>query len=386
MSSQQSKEKEEQSPFSGLLAILLSAGFSGALAIAITEATNEDEKIPELIEQNQTPLIFMTQMDSKVDDKICLPLEGTVWDEEDPVRPRIPSGTHPNCLTGDTIIESDGIISALRTFYSGPLIEISTTQGANISVTPNHMFLTSQGFIAADFLNKGDYIINSSNTKRKTSSFHPNNNRKPITIKQVFNSLVKSTSCSSTTVPASSKDLHGDAMFSKGNIDVVRSNSFLSHAKNASPLKHLFSRLFNRGNSHLFSFSSDRSLTLFLQSVLSSNDRFMSSTRKTTSFFRSRLRHTQIHGFASSSNGNVVLTEDFSEVHSTTIQLIRQTLERFSPTIQLDKIIDIKIRFFSGHLYDIQTPSTLYSGNSIILSNCRCFYIDAITGRNLGQL
>jgi len=93
----QQEEEEEKSPFSGLLSILLGAGFSAALAIAITEPTKEDEKIPELIEQNQTPLIFMTQMDSKVDDKICLPLEGTVWDEEDPIRPRIPSGTHPNC-------------------------------------------------------------------------------------------------------------------------------------------------------------------------------------------------------------------------------------------------------------------------------------------------
>lgn len=90
-----SKEKEPQ--FSGLLSILLSAGFTSVLAIAITEATGEEEKIPMFLKQNKTPLIFMTQMDSKVDDKICLPLEGTVWDEGDSNRPKIPSGTHPNC-------------------------------------------------------------------------------------------------------------------------------------------------------------------------------------------------------------------------------------------------------------------------------------------------
>ena len=39
----------------------------------------------------------MTQRDSKVDDKICLPLEGTVWDIDDPQRPLIPATTHPNC-------------------------------------------------------------------------------------------------------------------------------------------------------------------------------------------------------------------------------------------------------------------------------------------------
>lgn len=91
-----SKEEKPQL-FSGLLSILLSAGFSAAIAIAITEATSEEERIPELIKQDKTPLIFMTRMDSKVDDKICLPLEGTVWDEGDPNRPRIPSKTHKNC-------------------------------------------------------------------------------------------------------------------------------------------------------------------------------------------------------------------------------------------------------------------------------------------------
>ncbi len=92
-----SEEETTQQQFSGLLAILLSAGFSAALAIAITEATNEEERIPMLIKQDKTPVIFMTQMDSKVDDKICLPLEGTVWDKGDNNRPKIPSGTHPNC-------------------------------------------------------------------------------------------------------------------------------------------------------------------------------------------------------------------------------------------------------------------------------------------------
>lgn len=89
--------KENQPQFSGLLSILLSVGFSSALAIAITEATGEDEKIPLLIKEDKTPVIFMTKMDSKVDDKICLPLEGTVWDKGDKNRPKIPNDTHPNC-------------------------------------------------------------------------------------------------------------------------------------------------------------------------------------------------------------------------------------------------------------------------------------------------
>ncbi len=91
------KETEQEQQFSGFLQILISAGFSVGLASAITAATQEDEKIIEFLVQDKTPLIYMTQEDSKVDDKICLHLEGTVWDKGDPARPKIPRSLHPNC-------------------------------------------------------------------------------------------------------------------------------------------------------------------------------------------------------------------------------------------------------------------------------------------------
>lgn len=91
------QRNDKQPQFSGFLSILMSVGFSFALATAITSASQEDEKIIEFIKQDKTPLIYMTQEDSKVDDKICLPLEGTVWDKGDPNRPKIPGSLHPNC-------------------------------------------------------------------------------------------------------------------------------------------------------------------------------------------------------------------------------------------------------------------------------------------------
>ena len=89
-------EEEKKEP-SGLFQILINAGFALTLATALTEAVKEDEQVPEMLKRNERPLIFMTQRDSKVDDKICLPLEGTVWNEQDPQRPQIPATTHPNC-------------------------------------------------------------------------------------------------------------------------------------------------------------------------------------------------------------------------------------------------------------------------------------------------
>ncbi len=82
---------------SGVTQVLIDAGFSLTIAATIANAFSEDEKIPELIEEGKRPLIFMTQQDSKVDDLSCLPLEGSVFDINDPQRPKIPADTHPNC-------------------------------------------------------------------------------------------------------------------------------------------------------------------------------------------------------------------------------------------------------------------------------------------------
>ena len=89
--------KKEPPRISGVTQVLIDAGFSLTIAATIANAFSEDEKIPDLIEEGKRPLIFMTQQDSKVDDLICLPLEGTVWDIDDPQRPKIPATTHPNC-------------------------------------------------------------------------------------------------------------------------------------------------------------------------------------------------------------------------------------------------------------------------------------------------
>jgi len=82
---------------SGFRNILIEAGFAAVLATSITTALNEDEKLVGMIEAGKNPLIFMTQQDSKVDDVICLPLEGNVYERNSSQRPRIPLDLHPNC-------------------------------------------------------------------------------------------------------------------------------------------------------------------------------------------------------------------------------------------------------------------------------------------------
>ena len=52
----------------------------------------------DLLGQDKPPkVVFTTQRDNKVDDKICIELAGLEFDINDPLRPIIPDDTHPNC-------------------------------------------------------------------------------------------------------------------------------------------------------------------------------------------------------------------------------------------------------------------------------------------------
>tara|TARA_R110002020_G_scaffold64430_5_gene170995 strand:+ start:9041 stop:9535 length:495 start_codon:yes stop_codon:yes gene_type:complete len=52
----------------------------------------------DLLDQEIPPkVVFTTQRDNRVDDKICLELSGLSFEIDSPLRPIIPDDTHPNC-------------------------------------------------------------------------------------------------------------------------------------------------------------------------------------------------------------------------------------------------------------------------------------------------
>ena len=58
----------------------------------------EAVSVMDLLDQDKPPkVVFTTQRDNKVDDKICLQLSGIAFEIDDPIRPIIPDDTHPNC-------------------------------------------------------------------------------------------------------------------------------------------------------------------------------------------------------------------------------------------------------------------------------------------------
>lgn len=79
--------------------------------------------------------------------------EGALIDGE-----RIWPGTEINCFPGDTLVSLDhGCQKIWRRHYEGHILS-TEIEGVKIRTTPNHPFLTNKGWVAAQFINRGDDI------------------------------------------------------------------------------------------------------------------------------------------------------------------------------------------------------------------------------------
>jgi len=360
---------------------------------------------------------WITAMDERACEE-CMANDNEIFDMGDEQPP-----LHPNCFLEGTRFKSPGgIISGLRVWYDGDIIELHFSSGSQLSVTPNHLILTPQGFAAAQFLNIGDNIFYCPDFERIVTS-DPDDDGKPSTVKNIFDTLIETSACRPITMPCSSEYLHGDGKFIKSDIKIVRSNRFLEGARNSSFLQHFGKYNFSPTDIQSFKFSGFSPLAQLFMRAAFATDGGMSGLRQSNPFFSSRLAHSNKHRFAASTwrnsgisktdinntTGNVIFrcqgfdrqstviqTDNFINVERSIIDIpcssgldipfsesfthsfpidtknICDIINSSSALIKTDKIIDIKVKSFHGFVYDFQTITTLCIGNSIITSNCRC--------------
>jgi len=314
---------------------------------------------------------FLAAEDERVCE-ICGDLDGQVFDIGK--APEVP--VHPNCLLPDTRCETPGgIISGLRAFYSGPVIETVLSNGVKITVTPNHMFLTDHGFVAADLLCEGDHILYCTGFKGIIAG-NPDDNRQPPTIKEIVESLAESSSMTTSSMPISSEDLHGDGLFGEGNVDIIRPARFLRNNSETTRFQQVCADNFDAANTAgERPLNRDRTLALFLYRAGLATDGGMSGIRQSDPFFGGRVRHTEKHGFTSPSGGDPQKFEPTSDCLPIVSCNLMNLLDGFSSIIEIQDVVAVNVVMYSGHVYDLQTYSTLYIGNGCIISNCRCTLI-----------
>lgn len=141
------------------------------------------------------------------------------------------------CVLPETIVRGN-FVAASKAFYSGEAVEIRSKLGACLWLTANHPVPTKRGLIAANRLQKSDYLFC---RFRKGIDRTDDEEYGPSPIKNVFDSIRKSGSILRDGA-VSPFEFHGDAVNFKGKIQVVLSERELM-ARDESMLRKFGNQL-----------------------------------------------------------------------------------------------------------------------------------------------
>lgn len=326
---------------------------------------------------------------------------------------------HPLCVFPNTKVIAPDIEAMTRSSYSGCVVEIGTSDGARLTVTPNHIVLTARGWVRAKNLIKGDKVINYSRGIKSVIESDPTDNDGIPTIEELFTSLLESGAVPAMSMPISSEDFKGDAP-SDGEIDIIFIDGKLRNKLNAT-LSQLIGDVLLVGASESGEVTLPRNCSLAEQLVglgLAA-DGIMSGSRIAAILLRGTLTHSQLIGLRFPSDydarlyktaandtsadiklfgdgifahpGSIHISDlldikrDFNSLKRNTASLetaldgrscdsvgLCDFISAFSGFVTFDDIIFVTNKYYSGHVYDASSLSTLYIANGIITSNCRC--------------
>lgn len=330
---------------------------------------------------------------------------------------------HPNCVLPDTEIIAPGIEAITKSDYSGDVIKFVTANGRNVTVTPNHIVPTSRGWIRAKNLIKGDKVFCYRGCIESRTIGTPTDNNRTPTIENLFASIIEAQGSTTCCVPAASIDLKGDVI-PNSKINIIFVDGKLGDKINTLMSKFISdSFLIGTGETRESVLSRDGSLSKLLIRIGLAFDGFMGRFDKGSVFFRSsatsrdlislrrasdydaRLFKYSVNNTATdfilignsqtthagsviSDNGslinlslssvnrnsqsNSIFNENFFNSFSSLMDNSRYLSDTFTTLIEVDDIIDIQRCFYSGHVYDASSLSTLYIANGIVTSNCHC--------------
>ena len=334
---------------------------------------------------------------------------------------------HPNCVSGDSVVIAPDMTGIMTSNYSGQIIKLTLANGACLTVTPQHVLCTPDGFVMARFLSNGDDLLYSGLLEREIFN-DPNYNRDDLRIDNIIKTFSEYLGMPTRTVPGSPENFHGDAVFCDKDINIVGTASLLENGINTGLVEHFGSKNFST-ISVLDVFSRFCSLASLLNRAFSPFGGSVGLSREFLSFFRGCLSHAQKHGLAPIPGGDIVFFKnsdyDIASNHkffsnffdrvpvvkhgddffSINVELARQVVaasccesefnepvlhgvalldsdrasdsaQAFSGQVSSVKIVNVDVcHVDSFPVYDVSTMATIYSVNGVMSSNCRCVFL-----------
>ena len=306
----------------------------------------------------------------------CSDLNGEVFDIDD-AEGIVPY--HPNCLLPNVEVSAAHVVSGSRAFYRGDAVEITTKNGHVLTCTPNHPILTPLGFIKAESLNEGDYVISSLDSERILHSIDPDNNYAPSLIKDKWDALMMQSGMVNRSMPVATHDFHGDARAFDGNVDIIYPDGLLlSDVSNSFRPEHIGKQVLNSRYVDLQGFDSGSPLGFFGNTMLPSFNGSVRGSGAGLALLDRHERHRSDISLTAIARRDSTVYQAPADNIAAYAELSRKFQLRFSGLIAPDNIVKVRKFNYVGHVYDLQTLDQLYIGNSIVVKNCRCVLLPVI--------
>lgn len=334
--------------------------------------------------------------------------------------------THASCVLPGTKLGSVDANALLRREFKGIVVDITTSSGRNLTVTPNHPILTVNGWVEAGRLKDGDTLLCRCRGDGDVFGIPYVDNR-PSSAQEIFETLSIASSSLNVPMEVATADFDGEVV-ANSNVEIVNVNRFFegyieSVRNEVFSDESLSSAAFFDGSKPLpcprspdlgygldplasGSFMCGHGLCrpvfrghfgsseLSGCSVASSHDsgvvkppindrpghsvpigKFKDALSALVSLYdagrcgdslRMTLDAAALHGFIDLIAGNSELVTDFSGGHS--------------GGIEFDDVAIVTTRQFSGHVYNLSTDGHWYFANGIIVHNCDCRVIPGFPG------
>lgn len=304
--------------------------------------------------------------------------------------------TPPNgfqCFVPETVVQGKFNLG-LKSWYAGEFVEITTASGNRLTVTANHPVCTAFGFKPAHCIRKGDtalrYIGRNEGGLRGIPLQHASRSGvphatgrsavlpsvehdqkyKPSRIDEVFE-FIATASGVRRNAASRRNDLHGDAKFGNGNIEIVGSHGelLLSGEANGAKCGENISLAAMHADQVLVSSFGGRDLLRDGPSSSSPSDasfggRLHGSTAIVLPVVSYRFGHASdvdASPFKSASQGGVA-----------NAYLLRQLVARLASVVAFDEVVKVRNYKSAGHVYDLQSDEGIIVANGLLASNCRC--------------
>lgn len=303
------------------------------------------------------------------------------------------------CLIGDTRVDAAVISAVHRRHYQGSVVEVVTERGRKLTATPNHPMLTRRGWVGAGELTQGDDLVGYDGQKHPGSPCHEHVAAPPATIAQIFDSLaaVGVRERRRTAHP----DFHGDG--ADGYVDILRPLRALrlgSFAALYEPLAQLLLAPSNGGRAGFCSLCR-RLLSIDKQPCLcsvSGRDASVTKSAIDNPCVNADRRGNARNRFAVDIPSSNLLSwecADPSRVGRPETEGIREAarhpggshdighpsaadvegacyaLHAEARAVEFDRVLSLRVREFSGHVFNLSTPfgyfsiDGIYTGNTI---------------------